>query len=178
MTVTLRPLRADDAAWDYHWAHAVPDAEWKRWDAPYFHDPAATPPTFEDFAAGQRLGSPHQQVIEVDGERVGLLTRWEEEPRGGGWWEVGIVIFDPAYWGGGIGSEALAQWVSRTFTETPAHVVTLTTWGGNERMIRTGLRLGFTECARIPEARVVDGERHDSVKLALLASAAKTTTDA
>ena len=45
-----------------------------------------------------------------------------------------------------------------TLDETDAHVLTFTTWGGNERMLRAAHRLGFREAARIREARAGPGE--------------------
>ena len=96
------------------------------------------------------------------------MSRYEEDPAGGDWWELGIVIHDPQHWGGGLGRGALRQWTQRTFNETNAHVITLTTWSGNQRMIRSAQRVGYRECARIPEARSWQGRRWDSVKLAVL----------
>ena len=47
------------------------------------------------------------------------------------------------------------------------HVLTMTTWSGNEAMLATGERLGFIECTRIPEARSWKGVRYDSVQMAM-----------
>lgn len=127
--LTLRDRRDDDLPTLWRWLHAESDPEWKRWDAPYFH---------------------------------------EEAPAGGGWWELGVLIFDPRHWGGGLGTQALRLWTDATFAQTGAHVLTLTTWGGNERIIRAAARTGFHECARIPQARAWAGQRWDSVKLAQL----------
>ncbi|GAA5532893.1 GNAT family protein [Deinococcus aluminii] len=44
----------------------------------------------------------------------------------------------------------------------------LTTWSGNERMIRAARRASYRECGRVPEARLWDGKRWDSVRLAVL----------
>lgn len=163
--VRLRPVVLDDLDFLWHWRHGVPDPEWKRWDGPYF---ATGPsPSREEFdrAERRRLGSPHRLLVEADGVRAGVVTRSEEDPTGGGWWELGIVLYDPVHWGGGIGREALVRWTRRTFAETGAHVLTLTTWSGNERMIRAGLAAGYVECGRIPGARAWLGRRWDSVKL-------------
>ena len=54
------------------------------------------------------------------------------------------------------------------FDETDAHVVTLQTWAGNERMSASARRCGFVECGRIPEARSWNGRRWDSVKMCAL----------
>lgn len=102
------------------------------------------------------------------GECIGSLSRFEEDPEGGGWYELGLVIFDPQHWSGGLGTRALKLWTAATFAQTAAHLITLTTWSGNARMIRAAERVGYAECARIPEARIWNGQRWDSVKLRLL----------
>lgn len=152
----------------WHWNHAVPDPQWKKFDGPYFA-PAEYEP-FDSFREREAstLASPNRAIIEVDGNPAGVVTRYEEPPTGGGWWEVGIVIFDPEYWSRGIGRTALDMWVERTFTETDAHVITLTTWSGNDRMIRSAAAVGFVECGRVPEARSWNGQRYDSVRMARL----------
>lgn len=47
------------------------------------------------------------------------------------------------------GTRALRLWTAVTFADTGAHILTLTTWSGNARMLRAA-------------------QRHDSVKLAAL----------
>ncbi|GGN39545.1 GNAT family N-acetyltransferase [Deinococcus daejeonensis] len=170
--LTLRERRPDDLPVLWRWLHAEPDPEWQRWDAPYFHtgQPPREPLAFEAYCAQTlaRPVSPDLRVIALDGVCIGQVSRHEEAPAGGGWWDLGILIFDPGHWGGGLGTRALDLWAAATFAETDAHVLTLTTWGGNERMIRAAARVGFHECARIPQARAWAGQRWDSVKLARL----------
>lgn len=167
-TVTLRGRRPRDLPVLRRWL-ADPLAEWRKWDAPYFHA-ASTTATLQAYV--ERLERTptrsDERVIDVDGECVGMVNRSQEEPAGGGWWDLGILIYDPAHWNQGIGTRALSLWVTATFDETDAHVLTFTTWGGNERMIHAAQRLGFREAARIREARMVDGQRYDSVRLDLL----------
>ncbi|WP_296136842.1 GNAT family N-acetyltransferase [uncultured Tessaracoccus sp.] len=168
MTVSLRPVREADADFLWTWLHATPDAQWKRWDAPYF--PKGAPPSREEFERDHRRGlpDPHRRTIDVDGEPVGIVTRVEEAPAGGGWWELGILVLDPERWGSGIGTEALRQWSRVTFEETDAHVLTLQTWSGNERMLGAARRAGYAECGRVPGARQWDGRRWDSVRMCLV----------
>ncbi|MPY65125.1 GNAT family N-acetyltransferase [Deinococcus sp. SDU3-2] len=168
LPVTLRDRRTSDLPILTRWL-TDPAAEWRRWDAPYF--PAAgTTRTMEAYADYLAAHGPDadEQVIDVDGVVVGMVNRSEEEPEGGGWWDLGILIYDPAYWGGGVGTRALGLWVQDTLDWTDAHVLTVTTWGGNERMLRLGKRLGFRECARVRQARLWEGVRYDSVQLDLL----------
>ncbi len=168
LPVTLRDRQPRDLPILSRWL-TDPEAEWRRWDAPYFHAPTTTQ-TMQTYVAhlAQTPPDPDEQVIDVDGECVGMVNRSEEEPAGGGWWDLGILIYDPAHWGGGVGTRALSLWVQDTLDWTDAHVLTVTTWSGNERMIRAARRLGFQECGRVREARVVGGQRFDSVRLDLL----------
>nr|WP_198170611.1 GNAT family protein [Deinococcus arboris] len=170
-TLTLRDRQPGDLPVLWRWLHGEPSPAWQQWDAPYFH--AARPPsttTLELFMARVQAQEPSsdRRIIALDGQCIGQVTRDEEAPTGGGWWELGILIYDPQHWGGGLGTEALQQWTAATFAETGAHVLTLTTWDGNGRMIRAAERVGYRECARIPEARLWQGRRWDSVKLACL----------
>ncbi|AXE37275.1 GNAT family N-acetyltransferase [Acidipropionibacterium virtanenii] len=166
--VDVIPLVEEDLIWLWHWNVEVPDAAWKRWDGPYFGD--VDDREYEEFCADwrPRLRSGDRALVTVEGHRCGFVNRFEEPPAGGGWWELGIVIFDPELWGQGIGRRALASWMRQTFRETDAHVLTMTTWSGNERMIRCASGLGFSECGRVPGARLWDGRRWDSVTMSLL----------
>lgn len=167
-TVTLRGRRPRDLPVLRRWL-ADPQAEWRHWDAPYFHA-ASTTASLQAYV--ERLETEptrsDERVIALDGQCVGMVNRSQEEPAGGGWWDLGILIYDPAHWNHGIGTRALRLWVTATFDETDAHVLTFTTWGGNTRMIHAARRLGFLEAARIREARLVAGVRYDSVRLDLL----------
>ena len=146
-----------------------PQAQWRDWDAPYLHA-AQTTGSLAAYVEQMERTPPHpnERVVSLDGQCIGMVNRSETPPEDGGWWDLGIIIHDPQFWGRGVGSRALALWVEATLNETDAHVLTFTTWGGNERMIRAALRLGFREAGRVREARLVSGVRHDSVQLDLL----------
>ena len=165
----LRPRLPEDWPTLHRWIHAEENPEWQRWDGPYFVKPASglSFDTYAEHAAANPWDE-GQQVITLDDECIGSVNRYEEVPAGGGWFELGVVIFDPVHWSGGLGTQALRLWTARTFMETSAHVITLTTWSGNARMLRAAEKVGYRECARIPEARAWNGQRWDSVKLAVL----------
>ncbi len=168
LLIELRPVIEADLYFLWHWIHEATNPEWTLWDAPYFKKPKKK--SIQDFMAedAEWFRDTDRRMVFVDGKPAGIVTRYEENPAGSGWWEVGIILYDPDRWGQGIGREALEMWVSMIFEKTDAHLVTLTTWSGNERMMRAAARIGFTECARIPEARVWNGRRWDSIRMAFL----------
>src|SRR5436309_14792982 len=43
---------------------------------------------------------------------------WESKPTN--WRRMGIVVFDPAWWGRGVGTQALAMWTTYLFDTTDA----------------------------------------------------------
>jgi len=81
---------------------------------------------------------------------------------------VGVVIYNPDYWGGGYGSEAFRLYIDYLFTNTELHRLGITTWSGNTRMIKTAERIGMKEEARIRQARTVNGKYYDVVQMGIL----------
>ena len=159
----LLPQTTEDALQLAQWL-SDPQAEWRQWDAPYLQ--AGNSQTGELDFLDEDL--PHERLIWAGGAAVGLVTRRAEAPRQGGWWELGILIHDSRRWGAGLGTRALALWTTLTFQETGAHVLTLSTWSGNVRMLRAAERVGYRECARVREARLWQEQRYDNVQLGLL----------
>lgn len=167
----LRPRTLPDLPGLWSWLHGTQSDEWRRWDAPYLHAASDEPSvSLSDYVARALtdLSPEGLRVIEIGGRVCGMVTRSWEAPSEGGWLELGIVIFDPACWGRGLGTLALRQWTGLCLSETPAHVLSLTTWGGNARMIGSALRVGYRDCGRVREARLWEGRRYDSVRLDLL----------
>ncbi|MFP7254509.1 GNAT family protein [Terribacillus goriensis] len=162
----IRPPKEEDGPvlWKLKYGEKEPD--WKKWDAPYF--PLVHVPR-EEFLASYRSDeeSPDQWVIETDGAIIGTVSYyWEHEPSR--WLEMGITIYDPAYWNGGYGTEALRQWISHLFKAMPIVRVGYTTWSGNKRMVRLGEKLGMTMEARMRKCRYYNGEYYDSIRMGLL----------
>jgi len=115
-------------------------------------------------------------VVEADGHLIGEVdTEWIDKHNN--WLEVGIIIYDPKYWGGGYGSEAFRLYVDFIFTNTPLHRLGITTWGGNVRMIKTAAKIGMKEEGRIRQARTVNDEFYDAVKMGILRSEWKATKE-
>ncbi|MBF0779157.1 N-acetyltransferase [Streptococcus cuniculi] len=74
-----------------------------------------------------------------------------EKPR---WLEMGIIIYDAAYWGGSYGTQAFTLWTEYIFTTiSELDHIGLTTWSGNQRMMKVAEKLGMTKEAQIRKVR-------------------------
>ncbi|WP_308215270.1 GNAT family protein [Sinobaca sp. H24] len=112
---------------------------------------------------------PHSLVIKVNNIPIGYVSSyWVDKATQ--WLEIGIVVYDSSYWNGGFGSEAFYLWVGYLFKETRLHRLGISTWSGNKRMIQAAKKSGMVEEARIRQARIVNNEYFDAVKMGILKS--------
>ncbi len=103
----------------------------------------------------------------MGGKIIGQITYyWEYEPTR--WLEMGITIFDPAYWSGGYGTRAMRMWISHLFKTKTIERVGYTTWSGNHRMVRVGEKLGMTMEARLRKTRYYNGIYYDSIRMGII----------
>jgi RimJ/RimL family protein N-acetyltransferase len=164
--LVIRPILEKDlpTLWDLIYKEELP--EWKKWDAPYFehkHVPYDEYLSQKDSIVEQD----ERWVIEVAGEVIGTLGYyWEHKPSN--WLEMGIVIYNPKYWSGGYGAQALRLLINHLFNTLPLVRVGYTTWSGNKRMIKVGEKLGMTMEARIRKVRYYNGTYYDSIRMGLL----------
>lgn len=79
---------------------------------------------------------------------------------------LGIEINEAAYWNKGLGTQALAAFISYHI-ENAHKDICLQTWSGNFRMIRCAEKLGFVECRRVVEKRQVRGGTYDGLTFQL-----------
>ena len=106
--------------------------------------------------------------IYVDKVLTGIVSRYWENKKTR-WLEVGIIIYNPDYWYGGYGSEALKLWTTKTFKDFPElEHVGLTTWSGNIPMMKCAEKLGYKLEAKIRKVRYHLGEYFDSIKYGVL----------
>jgi len=79
-----------------------------------------------------------------------------------------ITLGEKNFWGQGYGTDALIVFVKFLFNQWNLHRLTVDTWDGNERAIKTYQKVGFQIEGRQKEARYVLGQYHDSILLGLL----------
>lgn len=169
-TLHLNAFTEDDLKqiWKIGYTQEYP--EWKNYSAPYFDDYQSFDnfDTFKGFADYRFLQSPQVLGIFLEEKPIGMVSYyWENEATR--WLEIGIIIFDPAYWSGGHGTEALTLWITKIFGVFPElEHIGLTTWSGNHGMMRVAEKLGMTKEAQIRKIRYWQGVYYDSVKYGIL----------
>ena len=168
--VQIRDITMDDAVELYELIYGTENPEWKQWDAPYF---PLEQIQYEIFLQNltNRVIDPNRpqgrMIIEAHSTIIGTVNYyWEHEPSN--WLEVGIVIYESQYWNGGYGTESLRLWIDYLFRELPLVRVGLTTWSGNQRMMRVAEKLGMTLEGRMRKCRLYKGVYYDSIRMGVL----------
>ena len=172
--ICLRDWRLDDLPAFAYWLQ--PGHAWKQLDAPYYPGPEIN--EIPDYVERKRrvidhaiLPTPRDNVViaraDTD-ELIGALSAYWESIETL-WLTLGIVVYDPTWWGHGLGAEALGMWTDYQFGERPEIVrLDLRTWSGNYGMIRVAQKLGFHQEACFRKARIVDGAYYDSLAFGIL----------
>ena len=114
--------------------------------------------------------------IEWNGRHIGWVSsypidenyEWLDEVKDGQTVHraVGIDICESDVWGQGIGTNALRAFVNYYF-DSGLDALYTQTWSGNTRMIRCAEKLGFVECNRRVDVRVVEGQAYDALTFRL-----------
>lgn len=78
------------------------------------------------------------------------------------------MIHDGLNWNKGIGTRALKLLVDHIFNTLPQVRVGLTSWSGNQRMIRVAQKLGMQLEARIRKVRLYEENYYDSIRMGIL----------
>lgn len=145
------------------------DLEWMKWNGPYFQDPVYEKEAFLTNFGKRYVNDPRFKFIEIDHQKVGMVSWYWEDGELQKWLEFGICIYDNAYWSKGVGTMACKLWISEIFHANPEIArVGFTTWSGNHGMIHLGQKLGMQEEARVRKVRFYQNVFYDSVKYGVL----------
>ena len=163
---------ADDQDLDdyYYWRYEEKEQAADKWNGPYIPKTMRLKEEFfklqkED--TGIMLDVPSELIIRANGEFIGSVgAYWVDKNTN--WLETGLVIYKKDYWNGGYGTEAYKLWIDFLFEKTGLHRLGASTWSGNIRMIKVAEKLGMIEEARIRQARIVEGEYFDAIKMGIL----------
>lgn len=180
--IVLRDMQERDIDDGIRWNTA--QTQWALWDAPWEMEvelPKFDPAEFReneikrlskpkegfrwsfevDTAAGVHIGSVNAYLIDENFEWVGTV-----QPGQTVYNTLGIEISDDRFWGGGLGTQALAAYI-RYHLENGHSDLCLQTWSGNERMVHVAKKLGFVECNREVGFRQVRGGTYDGLTFRL-----------
>ncbi|EDL66379.1 GNAT family N-acetyltransferase [Bacillus sp. SG-1] len=166
--VVLKEAAQEDMEELYFWKFEERGQEAKKWNGPYIPEEKISKADYHQ-QWGQLIfpGFPAALVIKCDGKAIGYVgAYWIDKNTN--WLETGIVIYDPYYWNGGYGTEAYKLWIDTLFTSSELHRLGMSTWSGNTRMVKVAEKLGMKEEARVRDARVVNGEYFDAIKMGIL----------
>lgn len=168
--IHLRMFESSDYETVWNLAHKEDHYSFEDWNAPYFEKEA--PLSFEEFEskfAKAYLAKPDINAIILNNEIIGCVSSYfvDKNTR---WLEVGIIIYKEQFWSKGIGTIALKTWITDVFNRHEVEHVGLTTWSGNERMMRASLKVGLNQEAYIPKVRFYKNIYFASVKYGITRS--------
>lgn len=150
--VILRDPSVQDVAVLDYWLQ--PDHRWQELDGPNTDLPSPERrqqllDTWQTHATASSHSVPRTLLSIVardDGQMLGQVT-WQADPgdeaatRG-----LSIVIYNPDFWGYGLGYEALGLWIDYLFgADATLTRLELRTWNSNQGMVRLAQKLGFEE---------------------------------
>lgn len=172
--IRLRDWRTTDLEDYARWL--MPGQRWHEFDGPYYPRPSAAQVTDivghkRKQIAADELPTPRTSLAIAlrDTDRLLGTVTWTWESQETYWLTAGIVIFDPTWWGRGMGYEALGLWSDYLFREIPEIArLDLRTWSGNYGMARLALKLGYQLEACFRKARIVKGQYYDGLGYGVL----------
>lgn len=179
--IILRDMRESDIEPMIRWMTV--ETEWGDWDAPWeslddfdpveyrknqqkaLREPKEDPRwSFQiDTAEGVPIGKVSSYLID---ENLAYISQSDLQPGQKGYHTLGISILSSAYWGKGLGTQALAAWIQYHLDNGICDLY-LQTWSGNVRMVRCAEKLGFVECCCRVGVRHVRGGTYDALTFRL-----------
>lgn len=170
--IKLRKLTIDDLEEYKYWK--LPVHDYHEFNGPYYPKDSAEEieksinNLREDFLNGTEVLSHKRIITNKSNELIGEVS-WYWKSKETNWMEIGIVIFNSKFWSKGIGFQALSLWIDELFTEKKEIVrLGLSTWSGNDGMLKLAQKLGMKKEAEYRKARIVKGEYFDSISYGIL----------
>ncbi|MBQ4545826.1 MAG: GNAT family N-acetyltransferase [Oscillospiraceae bacterium] len=182
--IVLRDMTEKDIDDDIRWNTV--ETDWGNWDAPWESLPDLQ--TFDPEAYRKKelgkLAEPKDEIrwgFEIDtaeGKHIGALSSYmmnenfewtplkNAKPGEKLFRAVGIDICESCFCGKGLGTNALAAFINYLLENGVAEIFTQT-WSGNIRMIKCAEKLGFEECRRKKDLRLVNGKHYDGLTFRL-----------
>lgn len=165
--LSIRPVEKRDLLRLWELVYKEDKPEWKKWDAPYFPHNSISYEQFMKETAESWIGKEGFWTVVVDDVVRGIVSYYFEDDQHK-WLEIGIVLHESGSWNKGIGTRALKLGLPHVFKTIPVQRVGLTTWSGNERMMRVGEKIGMQLEGRIRKVRFYNETYYDSIRMGIL----------
>lgn len=174
INIVLRELELKDLEDYLYWN--LPSREFHKFNGPYYGKSSEEELRKHIEALKLLLLEGNKNVLEnkkiianKDTNEIIGTVNWYWKSQETLWKEIGIVIFNEDYWGYGIGYNALKLWIEEIFVQNPKLIrIGLSTWSGNERMMKLAEKVGLKKEAVYRKARIVDNKYYDSVSYGIL----------
>ncbi|MFJ7747381.1 GNAT family N-acetyltransferase [Peribacillus sp. NPDC097295] len=170
--VRLRNVQQEDlkTLWSLKYGEEKPI--WREWDTPYMLNEIMDFPTYITNEVkirryDEKLGVFSELIIEKDHQIIGAIVYYWEHVAAR-WLEIGITIYEPNYWNGGYGTEAINLFIPYLFQHLEIERVGLTTWSGNERMMAVAKKVGMQLEGRMRKCIFHKGIYYDSIRMGML----------
>ena len=183
--IVLRDFKEADIEKRIYWE--IVENEWQQWDGPWEYDGLTEEQKQEDLQ--NYIKSMHEWAnvaLPVDERRKSFqIDIRGSEPKYIGWVSsyylnedytftrnltnrcaVGIDIPDVSARGKGYAYQALVLFIEYLLIHGETEIYTQT-WSGNERMIHIAKKMGFEECCRKNDLRIVRGKKYDGLTFQL-----------
>ncbi len=168
----LRTIMSEDLEELWQAAYKNPEAAWMKYKDPYFNEESPEHDFFLKTEGPQNfLDQPGRWLIIQCDSIIGRVTFYFEDGPLRRGLEVGIVIYNEKNWNQGIASKVLSAWLEHLFSKvTPLPHIGLTTWSGNQGMMRVSEKIGMKSEGRIRQVRYWQDQYGNSVKYGILRS--------
>jgi RimJ/RimL family protein N-acetyltransferase len=174
INIVLRELELKDLEDYFYWN--LPSREFHKFNGPYYRKRSEEElrKHIEELKLllleGEKNALKNKKIIaNKDTDEIIGSVNWYWKSQETLWMEIGIVVFNDEYWGHGIGYKALRMWIDEVFAQNPKLIrIGLSTWSGNERMMKLAEKIGLKREAVYRKARIVDNQYYDSVSYGIL----------
>ena len=182
--IILRDMTEVDIEDHIRWNTA--ETDWAHWDAPWESEQDLLCFNSEEFRKDmlKKLAEPKDEprwrleIETAERKHIGTVSSYvmnedfcwipfsSVKPGEKIFQAVGLDICESSFCGKGLGTKALAAFINYYF-ENGIEEIYCQTWSGNIRMIKCAEKLGFKECRRKIDYRVVHGEKFDGLTFVL-----------
>ncbi|UQS84719.1 GNAT family N-acetyltransferase [Apilactobacillus apisilvae] len=171
MNLKIKKIQKSELEKFWEVAYKNKNAEWTKFNGPYFKDKLPEKKEFIDGDASKKhLNNDMYKAIWVNDKIVGSVSAYYEDCPLNQWLDVGICIYSQDNWHQGIGKKALKMWIDEMFRLFDLPHIGLTTWSGNQNMMHLAESIGLKQEAVIPKVRYWENQYFDSVKYGILRS--------